>query len=85
MPLGLVSTFSIVEAVIICECDFLIFLEGLVAVGSDVVRFAAVFGFGSCLHFFSSSELVLGTGCGGGTEWSVAFLSLRPSFFQAGT
>ena len=73
-----------VEAVVGFECDFLIFLEGLVVGTSGAVVVASVTVSNVCLRFLSLAvtgiELV-----SRGVGSSLTYLSLRPSFFQAGT
>lgn len=80
-----VSPFWVLEGAVGFRCDVLVFFKGLVDAESDIVEVPSVTVSLVCLRFFFSLIASFF-----GSVWrvelasSLAYLSFRPSFFQAG-
>lgn len=79
-----VSPFWVLEGAVDFRCDVLVFLEDLVIAGLGVVEVTPVTVSAVGLRFFSLIVSVLGKGWKVGLASFLAYLSFKPSFFQAG-
>ena len=79
-----VSPFWVSDGAVDFRCDVLVFFGGLVVARLGVVEGASMTVSLVCLRFFSLTVSVLGRGWEVGLASSLACLSFRPSFFQAG-